>query len=169
MTEILNAALLCFTQDMPCREIIKDGQVYLRRYFVQMNSDGSQKWLHQILLADSDPRLHSHSWRAEVVVLSGGYMERFIDDYEREEIQWRGSNSGKFTIGFNHRHRIFKVRDFTWTELNVFPQRLEGFNFFNTDGSMELVPTAGEDWYMNAKTRDGIESDYVLKIIQENN
>jgi len=153
MSQILNDALLAYTAQMPCREIIKDGEVYLRRYFVRKNDDGSQVWLHQILKEDSDPRLHNHSWDAYAVVISGWYSEEMPGHNNVPYRKIRSNSDTKRSINTNHFHRISAVSEFCWSELEVFSGRAEYWGFLNPDGTTEKIPSAGEDWYLTCGPR----------------
>lgn len=54
--------LLALTYDLPCRKIAVNDEPYLERYFIALNSDGSQVWLHRFLTPDGDRHFHTHPW-----------------------------------------------------------------------------------------------------------
>lgn len=73
----------------PYSDIVKDGDVYMRRYWLfnaypNTGASGSDRkpWrfplsirLHQILLPDQDRELHDHPWNARTFILRGSYQE----------------------------------------------------------------------------------------------
>lgn len=154
MSSIINESLLIYTENLPCREIILDGECYLRRYFVNIDAAGKQKWLHQILKPDTGRFPHSHPWFAESRVISGGYSERIL--FQDKNIDIKYYRVGDFNIIKQETvHQIIEVRKFTWTELNVSPGRDNKWFFIDNDGIRESVATNDEHWYKTALTRDG--------------
>lgn len=148
--------MLAYTETMPCRKIIKDGELYLARYFAGIDENGSQHWLHNILLPDSDQRLHTHPWDAWGTVLNGGYFEQ--TRYEQVE-RYSGF---KFRIHQTSQHRITCVKEYTWTHLIVHPGRTD-WAFLNEDGTKEIMHSAGEDWWQGCLTRDGKKPTFVFE------
>ena len=152
MSKIINDSLIQFTAKLPCREIIIDGNVYLRRYFVNIDGVGRQTWLHQILLPDTGRALHTHPWYANSRVISGGYSEEILMPEGKRDFKYY--RVGDFNIiEPTTIHRIAEVKEFTWTELTVAPGRDDFWHFLNDDGSLEPVATNDEHWYKTAPHR----------------
>lgn len=74
----------------PYMHIVKDGEVYMERYWLfnsyqrgaQQQERSKYPWcpfnvrLHWIRLADEDRHLHDHPWNARTFILKGGYVEQ---------------------------------------------------------------------------------------------
>lgn len=64
---------------LPCKVIEVDGEPYIERYYVGTTDDGkADLWLHHILKPDLR-HLHNHPFKADITVLSGGYLEEKVD------------------------------------------------------------------------------------------
>lgn len=154
MSKIINDSLLQYTKNLPCREIVLDGELYLRRYFVNIDAAGRQTWLHEILKPDSGRALHSHPWFAQSRIISGRYSEELLLPEGKKDMKYY--RVGDFNIiEPTTIHRITEVWPHTWTELSVAPGREPLWFFVDKDGVRESVTTNDEHWYKTALTRDG--------------
>lgn len=165
------------TQDLPARHIEKSGELYLSRYLLQFNAqleDGpADLWLHNIRKPDDIDCLHNHAWRADVILLNGGYMEevaahdgaigtvaRLAPQYQQASepdlnrmatLAYRSiarAQGSCHTIGPFHSHRIVDVEPDTWTLLVVRPERLPCWYFYNRTGDIQKqMPSQGRYWW----------------------
>lgn len=107
--------LLC--RLFPYRNIIIDGKLYLRRYFLTPRRWPLRLFLHRIYLPDPDRDLHDHPWDFRTIVLKGGYQEMVRKDGVEYTTTW-----WRWRRGFRpaeHTHRILSVLPNTWTLLLV--------------------------------------------------
>lgn len=65
--------LLCAI--FPYRDIVVDGQLYLRRFFITPRSWPVRVFLHRIYLSDAGLLLHCHPWSWLGFIITGGYIE----------------------------------------------------------------------------------------------
>lgn len=65
--------LLCLTFSR--FDIIKGGELYMRRWFVGPEIAGRRIQIHLILAPDTDGALHDHPWDAWFLIFWGGYTE----------------------------------------------------------------------------------------------
>jgi len=57
------------------RDIVVDGKLYLRRWYLWGRGTAHQVFLHCILLSDAGRELHDHPWAFRTIGLSGCYLE----------------------------------------------------------------------------------------------
>lgn len=99
------------------RDIVIDGRLYLRRYFLTPRWLPIRVFLHRIYLPDAGRDLHDHPWDFSTLVLCGGYEELVRDhgvEYTTTWWRWRrGFRAAE------HTHRILTVKPNTWTLLFV--------------------------------------------------
>ncbi|HEY6527119.1 MAG TPA: hypothetical protein VIZ65_00375 [Cellvibrionaceae bacterium] len=152
---IMADALTVLTADMPCKKIIINNALYLRRYFVRENADGSQEWLHEFITEDGERHLHSHPWNAISTILCGGYTEEYY--YPTiTQTQFKEYRPGDHNIISPDRiHRIARVQSKTWTHMMVPPSRLPNWYFVNDKSEKEHIPSSPLNWWKNETTRDG--------------
>lgn len=51
------------------------GDVYMRRWWISRNPDGSSERYHHILMSDQDVDMHDHPWDFDSQILEGAYTE----------------------------------------------------------------------------------------------
>lgn len=146
-----NEVMLSFTARMPCKEIIVNGELYLRRHFMCERPDGGQEWIHQFLSQDGDRHLHSHPWHAVSTILVGHYTEEYMDDGEIKTDTFYAEENNIIDPG--HIHRIAYISPFCWTHMEVGPSRLPQWFFVDERGNKEFVNTSPWDWWKDCKTR----------------
>lgn len=109
------------SQRTPYFDIVKDGETYMRRWWL-FNPYGYEsrqprhRWcpisirVHHIVKPDDDRHLHDHPWNARTIILRGGYLE--IVDRGDLGLVMRGRDAGQTNrIGFGQFHRIAAVTD----------------------------------------------------------
>ena len=121
MTFLLNALLRS-------RDIMRDGDLYLRRYYL-LRTRLVSVFIHYIARSDEDPFLHCHPWDFIAVLLSGSYVEEgttghrriwpFIPRFRRAE----------------HLHRLHLARPI-WT-LFIHFRRRRVWGFMTENGFVE--------------------------------
>lgn len=149
--EQANLVMLSYTARMHCKEIVVNGELYLRRYFMCEHMDGGQEWIHQFVSRDGDRHLHSHPWHAVSTILVGEYLEEYLDDGEKKERILRAGDLNILDPG--HIHRIASVSPFCWTHMVVGASRLDKWFFLGDDGDKEFVSTSPADWWKDCKPR----------------
>jgi hypothetical protein len=148
--------LMQITAAMPMKTIQVNGQDYLERYFAGYADGGGQWWLHHFLRADSEEHLHTHAFKANAVVLCGGYTEQYRHyGSPPESTRTRYLKAG-YTNEINeaHLHRIISVMPDTWTLLHVSPGRLDSWRFVDDDLQEVLVQSSGENWHLSFGPRE---------------
>lgn len=124
--------LIARAKKTPYSPIVKDGLVYMERYWLfnaYESVDGQQldsklKWfpwslrIHWIRLPDQDRHLHDHPWNARTIILKGGYVEERLNDnpffFDTEEFERNPGSTAK--LGFGEYHRITRIPDSgAWT------------------------------------------------------
>ena len=60
------------------RDIVIDGKLYLRRWYLRGRGTGRQWFLHNIRLPDAGRSWHDHPWGFRTRVLWGGYTENVL-------------------------------------------------------------------------------------------
>lgn len=149
--EQANLVMLSYTARMPCKEIVVNGELYLRRYFMCEHPDGAQEWIHQFVSRDGDRHLHSHPWHAVSTILVGEYLEEYLDDGDKKERTMRAGDLNILDPG--HIHRIASVSHFCWTHMVVGASRLDNWFFLDDEGNKEFVATSPSDWWKDCKPR----------------
>lgn len=153
---INHLALMRITEDMPCKKIIVNGELYLERYFVSEDKNGVQKWLHRFLRPDAERHLHSHPWTATSTILVGWYVEEFHDKDQQPVIQRAMYSEGMVNFIYPQKlHRISSVYPSTWTEMIVQPGRRLTWEFVDESGNQTEVETSHLHWWKECKKRDG--------------
>jgi hypothetical protein len=123
----------------PYRDIVNDGDLYLRRYFLTPRSWPTRLFLHRIYRPDRDRDLHDHPWPFRTLVLRGGYEEEQYVPGLFERMGWLSTVMHWAT----YRHRITRVEPNTWTLCFVGQaQRTWGFwvDKVPHDGTSVFVP-----------------------------
>jgi hypothetical protein len=151
---ITHESMMALTAQMPMKEIIINGEVYLQRYFAHQLADGTQVWYHRFLRNDSEPHLHSHPWSATSTILVGKYEEEFLDEDEGMEGSLIYEAGQKNTIMEETIHRIVRVRKNTWTMMIVSPSRKPTWHFIEADGTKTEMQTSPFEWSKDFKARD---------------
>lgn len=64
------------------RDIVKDGNLYLRRFYITPRSWRWRVFIHHIYRSDEDRDPHDHPWSFLTVMLKGTYREHFYDMQE---------------------------------------------------------------------------------------
>ena len=78
--------LLEVIKELQTKEVIIEGELYLRRYYVSPKDRyaeyGVRKMVHYFATGDLDKRLHNHPWNwATSVILQGGYTEQRLTGF----------------------------------------------------------------------------------------
>lgn len=147
--EQANLVMLSYTAWMPCKEIVVNGELYLRRYFMCEHPDGAQEWIHQFVSRDGDRHLHSHPWHAVSTILVGHYTEEYMDDGEiKTDTFYAGENN---ILDPGHIHRIAYISPYCWTHMLVGASRLPQWFFVDDKGNKEFVKTSDPDWWKDCK------------------
>lgn len=68
-------SVLCWL--LPFRDIVKDGNLYLRRFYLSPSIFGRRIYLHHIMRSDEDRHPHDHPWSFFTMMLWGRYTEHF--------------------------------------------------------------------------------------------
>lgn len=119
---VLNAALTR-------RDVIIDGELYMRRWFLKGRGTDSQWFLHNIRKPDKGRALHDHPWNFTTRILKGGYREQLRTPVRANRVGFKESSfvfydrmpGDKMTVGANHTHRIDDVYGSTYTLVNAGP------------------------------------------------
>jgi hypothetical protein len=140
--------LMVLSAHLPMRRIMVRGEVYLERYHIKNDEDGTQHWLHRFLRNDAEEHMHSHPWHAVSTVLCGGYTEDVmrINKTVIDNVFKAGEINYKI-------HRIVDVHPNTWTYMLVRPERLPTWFFIDDSGVKIEMQTSPPDWYKDRKTR----------------
>jgi hypothetical protein len=150
---ITHEFMMALTVEMPMKEIIVNGEVYLQRYFAHKLADGTQVWYHRFLRNDSERHLHSHPWDAISKILTGRYVE------ERQDIHFNETYLASYLPGNMNvideeiLHRIVEVEPNTWTMMIVSPERLPTWHFIEEDGTQTEMPTSPFEWHQDFQPR----------------
>lgn len=141
------------------RDIVVEGELYLRRWFLGGRGTDCQTFLHHILLPDEGRELHDHPFDFSSRVLSGGYTESVADyDPETGRTEFEGfyvrKRGDDFTHGAEHTHRIASVEPGTFTLVTAGPAR-RAWGFWEAQGESFGRPCAPYRW-VSAASR-GIE------------
>lgn len=143
--------LMLITRTMPMKTIVVRGEPYLERYFVGVDEQGNQDWLHHFLRADSEEHTHSHPWVARSTILCGGYLEQLlVNDQKLEE--WLSSGDVN-TITPGTLHRIIDVEPDTWTHMRVYAGREDYWYFIDDNGVKTQMRASEPDWYKQCSPR----------------
>lgn len=109
------------------RDIVLDGDLYLRRWFIAGLGTDCQVFLHAIRKPDSGRDLHDHPWDFSSRVVWGGYTEHVEtygedgrSDYSGAFVHARGD---EFDAMAEHTHRVTSVKPFTFTLVKTGPAR----------------------------------------------
>lgn len=140
--------LMILSKSMPMKAITVNGMPYLRRYFISIDADGTQHWLHHFLRSDSERHLHSHPWFAYSTILCGWYREQYPD---MEVLRKAGEVN---QLSPDTLHRIVDVKPDTWTYMTVYPTREPTWYFINDAGEKTIEKSSPTDWYLHCKPRD---------------
>jgi hypothetical protein len=100
------------------RDIVIDGELYLRRWFIKGVGTNAQWFLHNIRKPDLGRDMHDHPWPFQTRILWGGYVEhtpfsrsnnpRVVTETER-------SIGEGYSVPATHTHRIDQVLGSTYT------------------------------------------------------
>jgi hypothetical protein len=101
------------------KDIVKSGELYLRRYYITPRKWPYKVMLHYIRKPDNDRDPHDHPWSFLTLILWGGYLELVF----KTEDQLRGKVpmiSRLLRVGFvwrraEHIHQIHSLLKPTWT------------------------------------------------------
>ena len=144
--------LMILSATLPMKRIMVNDELYLERYHVKNDQDGTQHWLHRFLRNDSERHMHSHPWHAVSKVIYGSYTEdvRRVDGSILERSYKVGDTN---YIPEDKIHRIITVAPNTWTYMIVRPERLDQWFFIDEKGNKHCMQTSPADWYLSCKTR----------------
>jgi hypothetical protein len=109
---------------LPHKDIVKNGELYLRRHFLTPRKWKYKVFLHLIKKPDDDRAPHDHPWSFLTTILWGGYVEAIynrIDPTPRRH--WATMGSVLFRRA-EHIHQIETLKSKqTWTLVIAGPQR----------------------------------------------
>lgn len=109
------------------RDVVVDGELYLRRWFITPRSWSKRLFLHCILKADDQRILHDHPWDFTTLILKGGYNEVFRENIVSRDrvdglkvvwpaIRTRMSEPGTLRrYPAEHVHAVAPLRGPAWT------------------------------------------------------
>lgn len=106
--DVLLHALLCLL--FVRRDIVINGQLYLRRWYLRGRGTASQWFLHNIRLPDAGREMHDHPWDFKTRILAGGYTEDVDGSGEHERPAGTLLDNTA-----EHTHRLAAVQPGTWT------------------------------------------------------
>lgn len=150
-----HTTLYMLTADCPCKIIEVGGHPYLERYYMGQSDTGGMWMIHHFLREDSERHLHTHPFMANVMVLTGGYVEEFMDGPE----SGRFKNRAYFRAGDTRKlypttlHRIVSVEPDTWTLLHVKPGRNPTWEFIDDAGNRTVMQSSPENWHESCGPR----------------
>lgn len=104
------------------KDIITDGELYLRRFLLTPMHWKHRYMLHHIILPDLGRDHHSHPWSFDSLILSGGYVESVL--FPVPPIQTTERTHSFLSLVCNkaiHIHRIDHVKSNTWTLVRTGP------------------------------------------------
>jgi len=153
---INHESMMALTADMPMKEIVINGEVYLQRYFAHKLVDGTQVWYHRFLRNDAERHLHNHPWAAKSRILVGNYSEERKKGGEIRLITYTPGRSNDIRV--STLHRIIRVEENTWTQMIVSPDRKTKWHFIEDDGSVTEMPTSPFEWHQDFRSRNQIEA-----------
>lgn len=109
------------------RDIVIDGELYLRRWYVSGRGTDAQWFLHNIRKPDAGRDLHDHPWDFTTKILSGGYVEK-IEDYNADGTSLYSGVMPRLPGDevnhlATHTHRITYVQPGTYTLVKAGPAR----------------------------------------------
>jgi len=142
--------LMAITAAMPMKTIQVNGEPYLERYFVGLQLDGTQIWLHRFLRNDSEEHLHSHPWSATSIMLCGWYQEELDSGVQA----FRNMTGDVTEITPGRLHRIAAVEPNTWTMMVVRPERREFWHFIDNDGRKHMMAASPFTWFQGCGARE---------------
>lgn len=103
------------------RDIVIDGELYLRRWFLRGRGSATQWFLHNIRMPDAGRDLHDHPWDFTTKILLGGYIEEVeTGDFYGRFNHKRGDEVRNMA---EHTHRIAHVQPGTYTLMKTGPAR----------------------------------------------
>ena len=149
---ITHESMMTLTAEMPMKEIVINGEVYLQRYFAHQLADGTQVWYHRFLRNDAERHLHNHPWSARSTILVGRYVEERKVGNRVEHSLWDVPLINPIRV--DTLHRIIEVEPNTWTMMIVSPGRLPTWHFIEEDGTKTEMPTSPFEWSKDFKARD---------------
>ena len=125
---------------LPYKEVVKNGEVYLRRHYLSPRTWRWRLFLHLINKPDDDRDPHDHPWDFWTIILRGGYTELFLDPQTGND-HIREARPGKYLFRkAEHTHRITKHhKGLSWTLLLVGPTRRR-WGFHTEDGWVDHTP-----------------------------
>jgi hypothetical protein len=104
------------------RDIVTNGDLYLRRFYVSPRIRGWQFMLHKIARPDLDRNPHDHPFDFATLCLRGGYVEH-VDLPDGEEQQAHVAGQLRLRAA-EHRHRIDRILGpAAWTLVLAGPKR----------------------------------------------
>lgn len=146
--------LMLITQYMPMKTIEINGEAYLERYFVGVDENGNQNWLHRFLRDDNERHVHSHPWYADSTILCGKYLEERFLHGARVGIEYRaGARNSIFPSTL---HRIIEVDPNTWTHMRVYAGREPTWYFIDDAGNKTEMQTSPVEWWKDCKCRGAV-------------
>jgi hypothetical protein len=101
----------------PHFDIVLEGKLYLRRYYLSPRHWKAKLFLHHIVLPDSGRDVHSHPWSFKSLILSGGYRELVVWPTHRilQNLEIVHTAGTLLSNPASHVHRILSVKPNTWT------------------------------------------------------
>lgn len=151
-------ALYRWTARLPCRLILRGGEVpYLERYYLGRFC-GLTFYLHRFVDDDGDEAVHDHPWRACAWCLSGGYVEErvwYAGHIHGPVCRRRRRHPGSIiALGRYSFHRIVRVNPETWT-LFVHGRRRKIWGFVEKEDQGKPIysqqfPVSDPEWWLRA-------------------
>lgn len=104
---------------VPRRDIVIDGELYLRRFFLSPRSWRYKLFLHDIRKGDTNRDPHNHPWPFRTLTLAVGYMETIFYPGTRKGQRLRLTKFGSYAhhkAGHVHQLAMYPAaKKATWT------------------------------------------------------
>lgn len=157
MSAFVDALLKSLVPNLPVRQLYRTVSVgggvarvlYLNRFFLHEEEDGTQHWLHQFLAEDESDTVHTHPAAAVCHLLNGGYKEKRLDG-DREYVA--GDTN---ILSVVEPHAIHDVVQGTWTYVKMLASDNKSWFFQNlkTGERQERVSRSqGVEWWKDVGT-----------------
>lgn len=100
------------------RDIVKDGNLYLRRFYITPRSWRYRIFIHHIFRSDEDRDPHDHPWSFFTIMLKGSYREFFYEQHGHDAWTTKVTILKRFRFLFRKAtdtHRLFLENGPVWT------------------------------------------------------
>ncbi len=149
----------------PHQDIVLEGKLYLRRFYLTPPSWRGRVFLHHILEPDAGRDVHDHPWPFVSVTLGGGYDELvvYVRGYGATELRQTKIGSVLFNPA-THVHRILRVLPNTWT-LVFAGQTTRSWGFWTTEDDRNFTFIDHHDYLNVGESEDWAEDRIQKKVV----